>query len=290
MAKSRESPYTKVCALRRQSSSASLSSLNSSIGLANSTTNSILDNTKRLNQSLDDNTTIHKNNRRTRHETNKAHQSMDESKMLALMEGIEINKEEKIKKESTVATLTNEEIDMENDDVFETEKTSTKQFGSEDYFNFHPSNPFKDDASSPACDELYRIQTGNLPRAFLSSSSTSSPSPVTETSSLETTSLQDPNNATKNKLKYSSAVIAQGSRSIAKLQNKNILANYNDVSNCISNQIANATQMSESVKRVSTNAVNAVATTGCAATGAVSRGGHFKELKERLAASSNRGR
>ncbi|TMW44436.1 hypothetical protein DOY81_010485 [Sarcophaga bullata] len=91
LAKPRENAYTKVCALRRQSSSASLNSLSSSLSTSVShvnnggVLNSKLDVTKRLNQSLDDNITRHAA-RRQRRASSKAHQSLDEAKMLQLLD------------------------------------------------------------------------------------------------------------------------------------------------------------------------------------------------------------
>lgn len=70
-----ENPYTTICALRRQNSAISLSS-HQAAGINQPK----LDVTKRLNQSLDETSSEHRRNVR------KAHQSLDESKLLMLRE------------------------------------------------------------------------------------------------------------------------------------------------------------------------------------------------------------
>ncbi|XP_001360111.2 uncharacterized protein [Drosophila pseudoobscura] len=152
--KPRENPYTKVCALRRQSSSASLSSLSSSLGASGHA----LDSTKRLNHSLDDNMSRHAGAaaRRQRRTSAKVHQSLDESKMLALIEGAT---------ESTIVQsvqkLTAGEDSEEDDDVFD-RKDSPR---------FLETNPFKDDAQkAPGAESPKSASPG---RAFLCSSSSS---------------------------------------------------------------------------------------------------------------------
>ncbi|SPP75903.1 uncharacterized protein LOC117592168 [Drosophila guanche] len=154
LSKPLENPYTKVCALRRQSSSASLSSLSSSLGPGGHA----LDNTKRLNHSLDDNMSRHAGvaSRRQRRTSAKVHQSLDESKMLALIEGAT---------ESTlvqsVQKLTADEDSEQYDDVFD-RKDSPR---------FLETNPFKDDAqNSPGVESPKAAPLG---RAFLCSSSSS---------------------------------------------------------------------------------------------------------------------
>ncbi|KAH8275327.1 hypothetical protein KR026_005114 [Drosophila bipectinata] len=221
LTKPRENPYTKVCALRRQSSSASLSSLSSSLG----TTGHALDNTKRLNHSLDDNMSRHASAaaRRQRRTSSKVHQSLDEAKMLALIEGaLESGPNAKSAQDVSAGE------DTEDDDVFDRKESPS----------FLETNPFKDDAhKSPeaVCKEAPPSSPG---RAFLCSTSSSN--------------LDEDANEIK-----------------SKLQHKNILA----MSNIIAKQLAtNASQVSESVKRVSS-----------------SSGGHFKDLKEKLAATSRIG-
>ncbi|XP_032570143.1 uncharacterized protein LOC6609271 isoform X1 [Drosophila sechellia] len=217
LTKPRESPYTKVCALRRQSSSASLSSLSSSVGNSHA-----LDNTKRLNHSLDDNMSRHATAaaRRHRRTSAKVHQSLDDSKMLALIEGALDNKNVKLEQNLSAGEET------EDDDVFDRKESPS----------FLETNPFKDDAQrAPERETTPPVSPG---RAFLCSSSSSN---------LD----EDPSDRK------------------AKLQHKNIMT----VSNIIAKQLAtNASQVSESMKRVST-----------------SSGGHFKDLKEKLAASSRIG-
>ncbi|XP_033251932.1 uncharacterized protein LOC117191073 [Drosophila miranda] len=152
--KPRENPYTKVCALRRQSSSASLSSLSSSLGASGHA----LDSTKRLNYSLDDNMSRHAGAaaRRQRRTSAKVHQSLDESKMLALIEGAT---------ESTIVQsvqkLTAGEDSEEDDDVFD-RKDSPR---------FLETNPFKDDAQKAPCAESPKSASPG--RGFLCSSSSS---------------------------------------------------------------------------------------------------------------------
>ncbi|XP_020800345.1 uncharacterized protein LOC110177797 [Drosophila serrata] len=217
LTKPRENPYTKVCALRRQSSSASLSSLSSSLG----TTGHALDNTKRLNHSLDDNMSRHATAAacRQRRTSAKAHQSLDESKMLALIEGAMENSNVK-----SVQDLSAGE-DTEDDDVFDRKESPS----------FLETNPFKDDAQKTP-EKVNDVAPPG--RAFLCSSSSS---------------IVDDNPADRK----------------STLQHKNILA----VSNIIAKQLAsNASQVSESVKWVSS-----------------SSGGHFKDLKEKLAATSRIG-
>lgn len=208
LTKPRENPYTKVCALRRQSSSASLSSLSSSVGNAGPAVAHALDNSKRLNHSLDDNMSRHAA-RRQRRTSSKAHQSLDESKMLALIEGSTTK--------SVQELSASEDTD---DDVFD-----RKEMNSASPPEFHESNPFKEDAQQPA------MATANARpgRAFLCSSSSSSVANLQE----------------------------------EETRGKNIL----NVSNMIAKQLVS--NASESVKRVSSTS-----------------GGHFKDLKEKIAASS----
>ncbi|XP_065366935.1 uncharacterized protein LOC135959791 [Calliphora vicina] len=259
MAKPRENAYTKVCALRRQSSSASLNSLSSSLSTSanhvgcGGVLNSKLDGTKRLNQSLDDNITRHAT-RRQRRASSKAHQSLDETKMLQLLEG---------RVENAVGSINNDHTD-DDDDVF----------SDANHFNFHDTNPFKDNDE----DHLTNAnQEKQIPKAFLSSSSSSLHGDDTTSStatgygngggssadidgSIDSSS---EGNSPDNKNN-------QMPKGIAKLQNKNILSNYNSVSNIIAKQLA--TNVSEGVKRVSN--------TG---------GGHFRDLKEKIAATSRKG-
>ncbi|EDW01481.1 uncharacterized protein LOC6560736 [Drosophila grimshawi] len=224
LTKPRENPYTKVCALRRQSSSASLSSLSSSVGAASS---HALDNSKRLNHSLDDNMSRHAA-RRQRRVSSKAHQSLDESKMLALIEGGVIENSTKSVQELSASEDT-------DDDVFD-----RKEQISSSPPQFHETNPFKEDAQQPINNNNNNV---NAPaRCFLGSSSSSNMGEDKEIN------------------------VAQN---LAKLKQKNIL----NVSNMIAKQLAsNASTVSESVKRVSS-----------------SSGGHFKDLKEKIAASSRMG-
>ncbi|KAH8300211.1 hypothetical protein KR044_011560, partial [Drosophila immigrans] len=227
LTKPRENPYTKVCALRRQSSSASLSSLSSSLGTAG--TNNALDNSKRLNHSLDDNMSRHAA-RRQRRVSSKAHQSLDESKMLALIEGGVAESNAKSVQELSASEDTDDDVFDRKDEV----SASPPQF--------HETNPFKDDALQPNHNN-----NPNAARAFLSSTSSSSNQLDVRES-----------NVGDNK--------AQG---LAKLQQKSIL----NVSNIIAKQLAsNASTVSESVKRVSSTS-----------------GGHFKDLKEKIAATSRMG-
>ncbi|XP_017124615.1 uncharacterized protein LOC108144362 [Drosophila elegans] len=217
LTKPRENPYTKVCALRRQSSSASLSSLSSSLG-----TSHALDNTKRLNHSLDDNMSRHATAaaRRQRRTSSKVHQSLDESKMLALIEGAMEN--------TKFAQGLSAGEESEDDDVFDRKDSPS----------FLETNPFKDDAQRAPEKVSATTPPVSPGRAFLCSSSSS--------------------NFDEDPLERK-----------AKLQHKNILT----VSNIIAKQLAtNASQVSESVKRVSN-----------------SSGGHFKDLKEKLAATSRIG-
>lgn len=75
----RENPYTKICALRRQSSALSLHSISNTISSVTPSPGAVvkLDGTKRMNHSLDENIT------RTKLLADiKTHQSLDESKML----------------------------------------------------------------------------------------------------------------------------------------------------------------------------------------------------------------
>ncbi|ALC41979.1 CG8155 [Drosophila busckii] len=214
LTKPRENPYTKVCALRRQSSSASLSSLSSSLGAASS---HALDNSKRLNHSLDDNMSKHTAQRRQRRAA-KADQSLDESKMLALIEsGAAVENTKSVQQLSA-----SEDTD---DDVFD-----CKQQSSTSPPQFLESNPFKEDAA----DEQPHNNNSAMPaRVFLGSSSSSN---------FEEESKPKP---------------------------QHIL----NVSNMLAKQLVNnASAVSESVKRVSS-----------------SSGGHFKDLKEKIAATSRMG-
>ncbi|KAM8711514.1 hypothetical protein ACLKA7_000629 [Drosophila subpalustris] len=207
LTKPRENPYTKVCALRRQSSSASLSSLSSSVGTAGS---NALDNSKRLNHSLDDNMSRHAA-RRQRRVSSKAHQSLDESKMLALIEGGVMENTENNAK-SVLELSAGEDTD---DDVFDRKEQMSQ---------FLETNPFKEDALQP--------NNNNNNINFCSSSS--------------------------------SQQVDKKPQGLAKLQQTKIL----NVSNMIAKQLAsNASTVSESVRRV----------------------GHFKDLKEKIAATSRMG-
>lgn len=79
----RENAYTKICALRRQSSAVSL--LSNGSCQKNSDTTNKLNESKRMNQSLDENTSRNKINNPI-----KTHQSLDESKLHLLSEQIEV--------------------------------------------------------------------------------------------------------------------------------------------------------------------------------------------------------
>lgn len=237
LTKPRENPYTKVCALRRQSSSASLSSLSSSVGTAS--VGHAMDNSKRLNHSLDDNMSRHAA-RRQRRTSSKAHQSLDESKMLALIEG-------SVVEHSTKSVLQLSASEDTDDDVFD-----RKEMSSASPPEFHETNPFKEDAEQPVnegSDQSRTTASAKPGRAFLCSSSSSSAA-----------NLHEEDRETGNGL---------GAQGLAKLQQKNIL----NVSNMIAKQlVSNASTVSESVKRVSSTS-----------------GGHFKDLKEKIAASSRMG-
>ncbi|XP_064548264.1 TBC1 domain family member 25 isoform X2 [Drosophila montana] len=159
LAKPRENPYTKVCALRRQSSSASLSSLSSSLD----------NNSKRLNQSLDENISRHAA-RRQRRASAKAHQSLDESKMLALIEG-------GIAEHSARSVLElSASEDTDTDDVFDRQEQISASPP-----QFHETNPFKDDAQQQPNSNSNNNNNNNNnnnsvatpARAFLSSTSSS---------------------------------------------------------------------------------------------------------------------
>lgn len=235
LTKPRENPYTKVCALRRQSSSASLSSLSSSVGTASM--GHAMDNSKRLNHSLDDNMSRHAA-RRQRRTSSKAHQSLDESKMLALIEG-------SVVENSTKSVLQLSASEDTDDDVFD-----RKEICSASPTEFHETNPFKQDAEQPVNvgSDSKATMSAKPGRVFLCSSSSSS-----------ATNLQEEERETGN----------VGVQGLAKLQQKNIL----NVSNMIAKQlVSNASTVSESVKRVSSTS-----------------GGHFKDLKEKIAASSRIG-
>ena len=258
LAKPRENAYTKVCALRRQSSSASLNSLGSSLSTSvshvnnGSVLNSKLDVTKRLNQSLDDNITRHAA-RRQRRASSKAHQSLDEAKMLQLLD---------CRLENADSSACSERDHVDNDEVFSTTN----------HFNFHETNPFKDD------NDLMTtiIQQKQIPKAFLSSSSSSLHG---EDNTISSTTTGCGNGSCNNDIggginscesKSPENKTTHLSESLSKLQNKNIVPNCNTVGNIIAKQLA--TNVSESVKRVGS--------TG---------GGHFRDLKEKIAATSRKG-
>lgn len=92
-----ESPYTKVCALRRQ---------NSAISLSSAVSQPKLDVTKRMNQSLDE-------TKREEHRRNirKAHQSLDESKLLMLRQKNSITNGETPTPGELVSETTNSSIE-----------------------------------------------------------------------------------------------------------------------------------------------------------------------------------
>lgn len=102
----RENHFSKVCAMRRQnSSSSSLSSVSS-----------LLDRTKRLNQSMDDEIT--KRTIKSRHiRRSGGHQSLDESKMMKIID-VAKKQQEKENNEDFVFHPTNPFHDENEDDVF----------------------------------------------------------------------------------------------------------------------------------------------------------------------------
>ncbi|TMW44437.1 hypothetical protein DOY81_010486 [Sarcophaga bullata] len=114
------------------------------------------------------------------------------------------------------------------------------------------------------------------PKAFLSSSSSSLHGDDNTTSSTATgcgngscnNDIDDSNNSCESKSPENKTTHL--SESLSKFQNKNIASNYNTVGNIIAKQLA--TNVSESVKRVGS--------TG---------GGHFRDLKEKIAATSRKG-
>lgn len=81
----RENAYTKICALRRQSSALSLASSSPSTMITNIPVTKSLDSTKRLNQSLDENITRRCGRNRS---VTKSHQSLDESKILLMLDDV----------------------------------------------------------------------------------------------------------------------------------------------------------------------------------------------------------
>ncbi|XP_034479610.1 uncharacterized protein LOC117785619 isoform X1 [Drosophila innubila] len=211
LTKPRENPYTKVCALRRQSSSASLSSLSSSVGTVGIVGSNALDNSKRLNHSLDDNMSRHAT-RRQRRVSSKAHQSLDESKMLALIEG-GVNGENGENTKSVLELNAGEDTD---DDVFVAKEQMTQ---------FHETNPFRDEVLQP----------------------------------------QASNNINNNNHINNINQECKKPSGLTKLPERNLL----NVSNMIAKQLT-IQSVSESVKRVS-------------------HVSHFKDLKEKLAATSRMG-
>lgn len=245
LSKPRENAYTKVCALRRQSSSASLNSLSSSL-ISSKSYVAIekcfkWDAAKRLNQSLDDNITRHAR-RRHRRTSSEAHQSLDETKILELLQ---------------------EQIYIENDQA----QLDDGVFNNSNSFTFHDTNPFKYNDN----DMLVNInRQKQIPKAFLSSSPTLLHADNTLSSAATYCVLGGSLDCGSeyNSLDSKNLEISKG---ITKLQNKSIVSNYNAVSNIIEKQLA--TQVSEGVKRVSS--------TG---------GGHFRELKEKLANTSKKGK
>lgn len=251
LVKPRENPYTKVCALRRQSSSASLNSLSSSLSAGGGVLNSLrLDATKRLNQSLDDNMPRAVACRR-RH-SSKAHQSLDESKMLLLMEGMEDVKNEEAKNLTSKTKVEECATFVEDDDVFASGESSANQDSNDiEHFIFHPTNPFLEDGITK--EEIVKV-TSQSPKCVNAAT-------LNESDAGESVG--------ENGLM---AKIPQLPKGIAKLQNKNILSNYNTVSNIIAKQIANASNVGDSVRRVSSGG-----------------GGHFRDLKEKIAATSRKG-
>lgn len=236
LAKPRENAYTKVCDLRRQSSSASLNSLSSSLSTSQNGPgfqNSRLDCTRRLNHSLDD---TRQTTRRRRPVSNR--QSLDESKMLQYLE-VGVENGEDLIPSADDRQLGNDQ--SEDDDVFSDHSC---------HFKFHDTNPFKDDTSITREEVKPSIH-----KAFLSSSSSSIVGE--DSSSTGNVSVAEASNIEMDEKKPLS--IPKG---IAKLQNKKIISNYNAVSTIIAKQIANASS------------------TG---------GGHFKDLKEKIAATSRKG-
>ncbi|XP_055859261.1 uncharacterized protein LOC129921454 [Episyrphus balteatus] len=250
MAKPRENPYTKVCALRRQSSSVSLSSTCSSQNLSTSYTNSPggrLDGTKRLNQSMDDN--IASRSTRKNRNVSKAHQSLDESKMMMLMEHMNENEQKfyppsefRNFDEFREATIETEEATAAGGNIDDDSQ------GEDEDFVFHPTNPFMEDATKLNEDPDDSISPqavidGSIKNAFLDSTDTAS---------------EDGNSEEKRRIP----------KSIMKLHNKNIFSNYNAVSNIIAKQITSSSGLG-----------------GGGGGGKRSGGGHFKELKEKIVAN-----
>lgn len=262
VAKPRENPYTKICALRRQSSSVSLSSTCSSQNLSTSFSNSPggiaarLDGTKRLNQSMDDN--ISSKSIRKNRNVSKAHQSLDESKMMMLIENTNEN-DHKLQADDLRSFDEFRETLLENNKVDEVkiindlnDKKDEGDGDDDDEFVFHPTNPFMEDAAKHNDDQnsIGTTPTVNNPtlikNAFLDNVDTAS-----EDGSIEEK--------------------RQIPKSIMKLHNKNIFSNYNAVSNIIAKQISTVSLSG-----------------GGGETGNVGKkvsGGHFKELKERIVAN-----
>lgn len=248
LAKPRENPYSKICALRRQGSSVSLSSTCSSQNLSTSFTNSPgagggrLDVTRRLNQSMDDNITTRSTARRNRN-VSKAHQSLDESKMMMLMENMNENSDHKQHRRSPGEFRNFDEFketSLENDEPPASAEEECDEEQQEEDFVFHPTNPFMEDAARQNDDDGPTL-TGSVGKnAFLDSAGDT----ASEDGSIEE----------KRKIP----------KSIMKLHNKNIFSNYNAVSNIIAKQITNSSVIGAG-KKVG--------------------GGHFKELKEKIVAN-----
>ncbi|XP_055917640.1 TBC1 domain family member 25 [Eupeodes corollae] len=255
VAKPRENPYTKICALRRQSSSVSLSSTCSSQNLSTSFTNSPggrLDGTKRLNQSMDDN--ISSRSIRKNRNVSKAHQSLDESKMMMLMEHLNENGHKLTSTElRNFDEFRETSVEGETEDVENVHGEYAEE--EEEDFVFHPTNPFMEDVGKQNDDDQDVLPSSTIAattttNAFLDSTDTAS---------------EDGNSEEKRTIP----------KSIMKLHNKNIFSNYNAVSNIIAKQITSTS-----------GGVQAQTHAQAGKRG----GGHFKELKEKIVANKRGGK
>ncbi|CAD7086365.1 unnamed protein product [Hermetia illucens] len=151
----RENAYTKVCALRRQSSS--VSSLSCSPNQSSSPGLFLplnkLNVAKRMNQSLDEN--ISRNPRVKR--VPKSHQSLDETKMLMLMENIAFFKDSSDDQSDSVFE------NPESDDDIDLPPTANPTIAEQ--IVFHPTNPFLSDAQEDGKNqnEVDKAELDNSP-------------------------------------------------------------------------------------------------------------------------------
>ncbi|XP_055549256.1 uncharacterized protein LOC129732412 isoform X2 [Wyeomyia smithii] len=251
----RENPYTKVCALRRQSSALSLNSSTNPINIQSGFVK--LNATKRLNLSLDENITRELHSSRN---ITKTHQSLDEAKISLVKQRKTVRSvgdDDIQERNGNYCKEETEPVDDDSDNVFASSQPNVQEGDQPVSVVAFGKNPFLDSSSEPT-----------TPVDFVEMS-TQSVTPTSQTNTVTvkeapTKDLNVPVNETQLPLQQhsqstKSANVAINTRNSPVTRNKSLFSTGTGS--------LLARQLNSQRKNFST-----------------SGGGHFKDLKEKLAA------